>query len=29
MLVLASDHYNEADYIRDHGEFLRQVGRAP
>ena len=29
MLVLASDHYNEADYIRDHDEFLRQVGRVP
>ena len=28
MLVLASEHYNEADYIRDYGEFLRQVGRA-
>jgi len=28
MLVLASEHYNEADYIRDHDEFLRQVGRA-
>lgn len=28
MLVLASEHYNEADYIRDYGEYLRQVGRA-
>ena len=27
MLVLASEHYNEADYIRDHNEFLRQVGK--
>ena len=29
MMVLASDHYREADYIRDHAEFLRIVGRAP
>ena len=29
MMVLASDHYREADYIRDHDEFLRIVGRAP
>ena len=28
MLVLASEHYNETDYIRDYGEYLRQVGRA-
>ena len=28
MLVLASEHYNEADYIRDYDEYLRQVGRA-
>lgn len=27
LLVLASEHYNEADYIRDHGEFLRSVGK--
>lgn len=23
LLALASDHFSEADYIRDHGEFLR------
>lgn len=23
LLVLASEHYDEADYIRDHAEFLR------
>lgn len=28
MLVLASEHYNETDYIRDYGEYLRQAGRA-
>ncbi|MDA8269777.1 MAG: FdtA/QdtA family cupin domain-containing protein [Actinomycetota bacterium] len=27
-LVLASRHYDEADYIRDHNEFLRFVGAA-
>jgi hypothetical protein len=26
LLVLADAHYDEADYIRDHGEFLRLVG---
>jgi hypothetical protein len=26
-LVLASEHYEEADYIRDHGTFLEEVGR--
>ena len=26
-LVLASDHYDEADYIRDHGDFLGAVQR--
>lgn len=28
MLVLASEHYNEDDYIRDYNEYLKQVGRA-
>ncbi|MGZ9809193.1 sugar 3,4-ketoisomerase [Pseudoroseicyclus sp. H15] len=23
LLVLASEHYDEAEYVRDHGEFLR------
>ena len=27
VMVLASEHYNEGDYIRDYGEFLRSVGR--
>lgn len=27
LLVLASEHYNEADYIRDYDEFLEQVNR--
>lgn len=26
LLVLASEHYDEADYIRDYSEFIRQVG---
>lgn len=26
MLVLASEHYNEADYIRDYGDFLKSKG---
>ena len=25
LLVLASEHYNESDYIRDYEDFLRQV----
>ena len=25
LLMLASDHYDEADYIRDYGTFLRMV----
>ena len=25
LLVLASDHYDEADYIRDYDEFLSEV----
>lgn len=25
VMVLASEHYNEADYIRDYNEFLRSV----
>ena len=25
-LVLASDYYNESDYIREHQDFLRSVG---
>lgn len=28
MLVLANEHYNEADYIRDYREYLRLTGRA-
>lgn len=28
MLVLASEYYNEADYIRDYDEYLKIVGRA-
>jgi hypothetical protein len=31
-LVLTSDYYNEADYVRDYDEFLaasREAGRAP
>lgn len=27
MLVLASEHYNEGDYIRNYDEYLKQVGR--
>jgi len=27
-MVLASEPYDEADYIRDKGEFLRTVGAA-
>ena len=27
LLVLASEHYDEADYVRDYGEFLRSVGK--
>lgn len=27
LLVLASEHYDEADYIRDHEQFLQQVKR--
>lgn len=26
LLVLASEHYDEADYIRDYDEFIRLVG---
>ena len=26
LLVLASDHYRESDYIRDYDEFLRFIG---
>ena len=26
-MVLASAHFNEKDYIRDHGEFLAEVNR--
>ena len=25
LLVLASEHYDESDYIRDYGDFLKQV----
>ena len=28
MIVLASEHYNEADYIRNYQDFLKAVGRA-
>lgn len=28
VMVLASEHYNEADYIRDYGEFLRSVRKS-
>ncbi len=28
MLVLASEHYTESDYIRNHDEYLKQVGRS-
>ncbi len=27
LLVLASDHYDESDYIRDYGTFLKEVVR--
>ena len=27
MMVLASEHYNEADYIRNYQDFLKAVGR--
>ena len=27
VMVLASEHYNEADYIRNYNEFLRSVGQ--
>lgn len=27
VMVLASDHYDEADYIRDYDQFKREVGR--
>jgi hypothetical protein len=27
LLVVASDYYDEADYIRDYDEFLRLFGR--
>lgn len=27
LVVLASEHYDERDYIRDYGNFLRSVGR--
>lgn len=26
LLVLASEHYDEADYIRDYDDFLKEVG---
>jgi hypothetical protein len=25
LLVLASEHYDESDYIRDYGDFLKRV----
>ena len=25
LMVLASDYYNEEDYIRDYGEFLKRI----
>ena len=27
LMVLASEHYDTGDYIRDHAEFLREAGR--
>ena len=27
LMVLASDYYDEKEYIRDYGEFLREVGK--
>ena len=27
LVVLASEHYDEADYIRDYGVFLTECGR--
>jgi dTDP-4-dehydrorhamnose 3,5-epimerase-like enzyme len=27
LLVLASEHYDESDYIRDYDDFLKQVGQ--
>ena len=27
VMVLASEHYNEADYIRSYDEFLRSIGK--
>ena len=27
LLVLASEHYDESDYIRDYNDFLRQVSQ--
>lgn len=27
VMVLASEHYNEADYIRNYDDFLRSVGK--
>lgn len=27
LLVLASEHYDESDYVRDYDEFLQQVGK--
>lgn len=27
LLVLASEHYDESDYIRDYNDFLKQVSR--
>ncbi len=27
LLVLASEHYDETEYIRDYGEFLREVNK--
>jgi len=28
LLVLASEHYDEDDYIRDYGEFLEELKNA-
>jgi len=27
LLVLASEHYDESDYIRDYNDFLKEVGK--
>ena len=29
LVVLASDHYDESDYIRDYNKFLREIKNVP